>query len=126
MVSHRAAVVDASAALDLLGDESAVLPSDWHVPTLADYEILSGIRRKRLQQRISDDEALSLIGTWRRLHVTRHEAHRFVDRIWTLRDNFSSYDAAYVALAESLQLPLLTNDRRLAQAAEPYCDVITT
>ena len=38
------------------------------------------------------------------------------------------YDAAYVALAEALQVTLLTGDRRLARATGPQCaiEVITT
>jgi predicted nucleic acid-binding protein len=38
-------------------------------------------------------------------------------RVWELRDNLSAYDAIYVALAEALGLPLITRDRRLAEAA---------
>lgn len=37
--------------------------------------------------------------------------------MWFLRHNVTAYDAGYVALAESLSLPLLTRDRRLAQSA---------
>jgi len=44
-------------------------------------------------------------------------------RCWELRDNLTTYDAAYVALAEALEAPLLTGDRRLAQAAGPTCPV---
>ena len=40
-------------------------------------------------------------------------------RIWELRDNFTAYDAAYVALAEGLKIPLITLDARLAKAAPP-------
>jgi predicted nucleic acid-binding protein len=34
--------------------------------------------------------------------------------IWELRRNLTAYDAAYVALAEALDAPLLTCDRALA------------
>ena len=37
-------------------------------------------------------------------------------RIWELRDSVSAYDAAYVALAETLSAPLMTTDTRLARA----------
>jgi len=37
----------------------------------------------------------------------------FLSRIWDLRDNVSPYDAAYVALAEVMDAPLLTADARL-------------
>ena len=41
-----------------------------------------------------------------------------LSRCWELRGNLSVYDAAYVALAEALEVPLLTSDRRLAQSAD--------
>jgi len=44
-------------------------------------------------------------------------------RCWELRDNLTIYDAAYVALAEALQAPLLTGDRRLARATGPRCAI---
>ena len=48
----------------------------------------------------------------------RRIAHTdLLSRAWELRHNFSVYDGLYVALAESLQMPLLTLDGRLAKAA---------
>jgi predicted nucleic acid-binding protein len=43
--------------------------------------------------------------------------------MWDMRDNISTYDASYVALAEALDIPLMTTDHRLARAAGPYCQV---
>ena len=37
-------------------------------------------------------------------------------RIWELPANLTAYDAAFVALAEALDAPLLTRDERLATA----------
>ena len=48
--------------------------------------------------------------------VTRYPHHLFLTRIWQLRNNMTAYDAVYVALAESLAVPLLTCDARLAAA----------
>lgn len=44
-------------------------------------------------------------------------------RCWELRDNVTVYDAAYVALAEALGLPLVTADGRLARAPGPRCPI---
>jgi predicted nucleic acid-binding protein len=37
-------------------------------------------------------------------------------RIWQLRQNLTAYDAAYVALAETLGCTLLTRDQALAKS----------
>lgn len=42
-------------------------------------------------------------------------------RSWHLRSNVTSYDAAYVALAEELDVPLATLDARLRRAPGPRC-----
>jgi predicted nucleic acid-binding protein len=44
-------------------------------------------------------------------------------RCWELRDNVKTYDAAYIALAEALGVPLLTADARLANASGIRCEV---
>ena len=44
-------------------------------------------------------------------------------RCWELRDNLSIYDAAYVALAEALDVILLIAGQRLARAAGPRCRI---
>jgi predicted nucleic acid-binding protein len=45
----------------------------------------------------------------------------FAERVWDLRGNITSYDAWYVAVAEALELPLATLDRRLSRASGPAC-----
>ena len=46
---------------------------------------------------------------------------RLAVRAWELRQSVSYYDASYVALAELLDAPLVTLDRRPAQAHGPRC-----
>jgi len=49
--------------------------------------------------------------------LRRYPHDLLLPRIWDLRNNLTAYDATYVALAEALDAPLLTRDRRLAAAA---------
>ena len=49
----------------------------------------------------------------------------FLSRVWELRENVTVYDAWYVALAESLTVPLVTADSRLLRAAGLRCVVLT-
>jgi predicted nucleic acid-binding protein len=50
---------------------------------------------------------------------------RLLPRVWQLRGNLTAYDASYIALAEALDCPLLTADRRLAGAPGVRATVIT-
>ncbi len=47
----------------------------------------------------------------------------FLYRIWELRESFTAYDTAYVALAEALDASLIMMDERLAQAPGNYAAV---
>ena len=49
----------------------------------------------------------------------------FAKRVWTLRNNLSSYDAWYVAIAEALNVPLATLDTKLTNAPGPGCKFIS-
>jgi predicted nucleic acid-binding protein len=54
----------------------------------------------------------------------RRAPHRpLLARCWELRENLTVYDAAYVALAELLDLALLTADARLANAPGLRCKI---
>lgn len=54
------------------------------------------------------------------LPLHRYPHDFLLPRVWALRHNLTAYDAVYVALAEALDAPLLTRDRRLAKAAGHY------
>ena len=57
------------------------------------------------------------------LPATRYPHGPFAPRVWELRSNLTPYDAAYVALAESLGCTLVTADARLAHAPGIRCAV---
>lgn len=88
-----------------------------HAPHLVDLEIAQVLRRYAAAGEISaarGREALDDLVAFR-LRRWAHDA--LVMRIWDLRRNLTAYDAAYVALAEALDAPLLTRDRRIASAS---------
>ena len=60
--------------------------------------------------------AESALANLRALDLERHAHEPLLDRIWALRGNLTAYDAAYVALAVSLDATLVTCDSRLARA----------
>lgn len=91
------------------------------MPHLVDTEIAAALRRRAMTGASPADLAWRALDTWRRLAVTRYAAAPLVDRVWGLRDNLSTYDATYVALAELLGCPLVTADARLARAPGLRC-----
>lgn len=125
-------VVDASVlASALLGDGESGRASrallrgqELSLPDLADVEVASVIRRRWRAGAIALKRYEAAIADLMDLPAERFPARPLLPRILELRDNFSSYDANYVALAELLQCPLYTGDRRLASAAGARCDVL--
>ena len=59
------------------------------------------------------------------LDVDLHGFEAFSERVWELRHNVAIYDGWYVALAEALDLPLATLDKRLVKAEGPKCRFLT-
>ncbi len=59
------------------------------------------------------------------LRIRRYPSTRLLERIFELRNNLTPYDAAYVALAEALDAPLVTTDRRLATATGHTAEILT-
>jgi predicted nucleic acid-binding protein len=120
-------VVDASAALAaLLNDGQArrlIGTERLHTPHLVDSEIASGMRRLVQRNQLSAADGWNALRTWRHLAVTRYPAHGLVERMWAIRENFSAYDATYVALAETLECALVTADARLGHASQSRCAI---
>ena len=68
-------------------------------------------------------QALLALDTAQLLGLRRHATRQLWPRAWQLRSNLSAYDALYVALAEQLNLSLLSADGRLARAPGLRCQV---
>jgi len=121
-------VVDASAVLLALledGDVRAMLSQETLVsPHLIDVEIVHALRRQVLRGEIDAALAAGAIQAWGQMGVERIGATGLLGRIWELRENLTAYDATYVALAEAMEVPLVTSDARLAQAPGPRCPMV--
>ncbi|CAN5878136.1 PIN domain-containing protein [soil metagenome] len=92
-----------------------------HAPALIDAEVASAARGLLLTSKpaikITVARAEEMLDDFAALPLMRYPMHPHQRRALTLRDNFTAYDAFYVALAESLGMPLLTDDRKYAKAA---------
>ena len=118
-------VADASAVVAaLLNDGQArrnLSSLPIHEPHLVDVEVLSVLRRLSLNGQLDPALAERMIHVLANLGIRRHGGTGPLGRAWRLRGNLSTYNATYVALAETLECPLLTSDRRLARAVGPRC-----
>jgi predicted nucleic acid-binding protein len=89
---------------------------DLHAPHLLDVEFLQTLRSLVRAGQLSVDRATDARTDFADLKIRRYPHEPLADRIWELRDNLTAYDAAFVALAEALDVPLVTCDARLAGA----------
>jgi predicted nucleic acid-binding protein len=119
-------VVDASALLeallrtpaaDAVDDRLFARRETLHAPHLIDVEIAHVVRRYAAAGQIDSERGRAALTDLADLRLQRYPHDLLLPRIWDLRANLSAYDAAYVALAEALDAPLVTRDRRLAATA---------
>jgi predicted nucleic acid-binding protein len=119
------AVVDASAVLEVLlktplGARIAprILSPDatLHAPHLLDIELMHVLRRLAQSGALTSSSAQQAIEDILDLQLIRYPHDGLLYRIWELRGTISAYDASYIALAEFLDMPLLTCDARLSRS----------
>ncbi len=92
-------------------------------PCLLDVEVAHVVRRWSLAGVISNARGAKAMEHLADLSALRWPHEPLLPRIWALRHNASAYDAAYVALAESLGGILLTCDRSTAEIPGIHCRV---
>jgi predicted nucleic acid-binding protein len=116
-------VLDASAVIEVLLWTKRADPicerilgsqESRHAPHLLDVEVAQVIRRYLLAGEIDDWRGNQIMEDLQDLPIDRHAHTLLLPRIWQLRGNLTAYDAAYVALAEALNAPLVTCDKHLA------------
>lgn len=120
-------VLDASALLDLLlvtdkggeiAERIAAPEETLHAPHLIDLEVAQVLRRYVARRQLDEARASQALEDLLDLDLNRYPHDLLLGRIWELRHNASAYDAAYLALAETLGAPLLTSDARLREVPD--------
>lgn len=124
-------VADASALLEVLLrtpagralEDRLFAPGETlHAPYLVDLEVAQVLRRYRCAGELGEGRAREALDDQRRLPLERYGHELLLPRIWELRANATAYDAAYLALAEVLDAPLVTRDARLGSV--PGCRAV--
>lgn len=99
-----------------LRDRLAEPTDQLHAPDHIEIEVISAISGLLKGSRIDRGRAALMLGQFADLAITRHSDLLLHSRIIDLRRNFTAYDAAYVALAETLDQVLLTTDGKFERA----------
>jgi predicted nucleic acid-binding protein len=124
-------VVDASVLSVALGDDggdgaSARAALNYRTlvaPELIDLEVVSVLRRRVRAGSMSPARAELALTDLTELPMRRASHRPLLSRCWELRETFTPYDAAYIALAEILGITLLTGDGRLSRAPGIRCAI---
>lgn len=118
IVVDCAAVVDALTVVDGSDELRRELSGqDLHAPDLLDYEVMAALRGLTIGGKLSAARAQDAMGDYDSLPIERWaSAPALRRRVFALRQSVSAYDAAYVALAEALDCPLVTRDVRLSRS----------
>jgi predicted nucleic acid-binding protein len=120
-------VIDASVLATALGDDGEdgdtarerLRGEELAAPEIIDLEVTSVWRRT-----LTDEHRAALaLADLADLPLRRAPHRPLLPRCWELRHDLTSYDAAYVALAEALDAAFVTADRRLSRAAGVRCSV---
>lgn len=112
-------VIDASAMIEaLVGrdvDDSLLEALEGQVaaPHILDIEVLSVLRGLTIGNKLAVSKAETARTDHFDLLIDRYETAPLAERVWSLRHQHTSYDAAYLALAEALDAPLHTCDAKL-------------
>lgn len=96
-------------------------------PAHVDAEVVSALRGMARRSTVVHAAVPAALRHLAKFPIRRMPLAPLLQRIWELQDTITPYDAAYVALAERLDGPLITSDGKLAAAGAASCtfDLIT-
>ncbi|MBC7373820.1 MAG: type II toxin-antitoxin system VapC family toxin [Frankiales bacterium] len=127
-VLDASVVVDALVVSGVQGDLARLVlatESVLHVPAVFLAEVSSALRAMVHRGDVDPGAARTALDQVAGLSRDDYPLDPFLPRVWELRANVTVYDGWYVALAESMDVPLVTADSRLLRAAGPHCPVLT-
>jgi predicted nucleic acid-binding protein len=125
-------VIDCSAMVELLaaktrtGDSIAsrvTAAQTLYAPYVLDGEVISALLGLIRGQKISEQEADAALSNYRAFPVERQDVLPLWPRLKSLHANLSAYDAQYVALAEALDVSLITADARIKRSGVARCQI---
>ena len=87
-----------------------------HAPHLLDVEVAQVLRRHVAKGLVSEARGQTALEDFLQIPLLRYPHDVLLPRVWELRKNLTAYDAVYVALAEALEMPLVTCDANIAGA----------
>lgn len=125
-------VIDAGVALAALLDDDehtawareVMSEGDLAAPELLSVEVAHLLRKSVSQGLLTAHEGRGALADLLDVVDDFYPHGPFVPRIWELQSNVTSYDSAYVALAEALGAPLATLDWKLSRAPGPRCEFL--
>lgn len=127
------AVLDASVLVEYLAGLQRIQEVRSHIvahagglwaPHLVDAEVGHVLRRGVARGELTPQSAAAALSDLAGFPLRRAAHVGLLDRAWSLRANLSFYDGLYVALAERLDVPLLTLDARLTTAPGISADIV--
>lgn len=118
------AVIDNSALLEFLAGTNPdpalirrLTTARGAAPELIDAEALNALRRLVQREVITEEQGRTTLGYVRDTPIVRVSHRPLMKRAWDLRNAISPYDGLYVALAEDLDVPLITCDVKLSKSS---------